>query len=196
MRGGGPKCLGVAVSGCRRSLWAACCAAWLLRKARACSSRRMNLPLYVSGSATATMNLAGTATELRRLCTSERSRPSSDACSEPPGCKTTKATGLVPSTSSGMSTTATLRSGEPAGRSVSASSALSISSVPMRLPPTLITSSERPWMVYAPPSWRTAVSPCTYSPPEGKYLAQRFTSPCQPAVPKPSVHQTVRPVYG
>ena len=124
------------------------------------SSRRMNLPLYVSGTASATMNFAGTAILPSRCATSPRSRPSSAARSVASGCRTTKATGTVPSTSSGMPTTTQLRSGEPAV-SVSVSKALSISSVPMRLPPTLITSSERPWKVNAPSGWRMAASPCT-----------------------------------
>ena len=74
----------------------------------------MNLPLYVSGNASAMMNLAGTATEPSLPWTRARKRPSSVALSVAPGWRTRKATGTVPSTSSGMPTTAQLRSDDPA----------------------------------------------------------------------------------
>eukprot|EP00964_Phaeocystis_antarctica_P151500 scaffold119109_cov68-Phaeocystis_antarctica.AAC.10 len=124
------------------------------------SSRRMYLPLYVSGRAGTTTKRAGTAIALWRACTSVRRRASSLRCSVMPGRRVRKAAGAVPSNGSSIPTTAQLSTGEPSD-SLSSSSRFSISSVPMRLPATLMTSSLRPWKLKAPPACRTAASPCT-----------------------------------
>ena len=107
------------------------------------SSPRMYLPLIVSGSMGITTKCEGTAAGLTCACTVARMRPSSAASSATPCFSTMKAHGTVPKTASSMPTTAQLSNGECS--SVRSSRiALSISSVPMRLPPTFITSSDRP----------------------------------------------------
>eukprot|EP00964_Phaeocystis_antarctica_P001552 scaffold820_cov67-Phaeocystis_antarctica.AAC.1 len=120
----------------------------------------MYLPLYVSGRAGTTTKRVGTAAALCRECTYARRRASSLCCSVAPGRRIRKAAGTVPSKGSSIPTTAQLSTGEP-GDSLSSSSKFSISSVPMRMPATLITSSLRPWKLKAPPACRTAASPCT-----------------------------------
>ena len=78
----------------------------------------------------------------------ERRRRTSAEARLPPRPSATNAHGTVPTSSSTTPTTAqpSIRSEPP--RAPSSKSAFSISAVPMRLPPTLMTSSVRPWKVY------------------------------------------------
>ena len=72
-----------------------------------------------------------------------------------------KANGVRPFSRWGAPTTIQLPTGESGVTDLSRRMAPSISSVPMRWPETLITSSERPWSVKEPSGYFTAKSPCT-----------------------------------
>ena len=114
------------------------------------STRRMYLPECVSGSSLSTTKCLGTAAPPRRSPTNARRCDCCGPSTAAPASGTINAHGAVPSTGFGTPTTTALRSGERWPRRRSARSAFSTSSVPIRTPPTLITSSERPWNEYRP----------------------------------------------
>ncbi len=123
------------------------------------SMRRMYLPLRVSGNAPTSMKSAGTAVAPFSLRTSSASRRRSSAVRRRPATGFTKASGVRPFSRCGAPTTIALPTGESGLTCLSRRIAPSISSVPMRCPDTLITSSLRPCSEKPPSSKRTAKSP-------------------------------------
>jgi len=106
--------------------------------------RRMYLPLRVSGNCATSMKSDGTAVAPFSVRTSSASRRRSSPLSLRPAAGLTKAIGVSPFSRCGAPTTMQLPTGESGLTCLSRRMAPSISSVPMRWPDTLITSSERP----------------------------------------------------
>ena len=121
--------------------------------------RRIYLPLRVSGNWLTSIKSAGTATAPFSLLTSSNNRRLSSTVSLRPATGTTKASGVNPFSRCGAPITSTLPTGESGLSALSRSTAPSISSVPIRWPDTLITSSLRPCREKEPSSCAIAKSP-------------------------------------
>ena len=106
--------------------------------------RRMYLPLRVSGNWVTSMKSAGTATAPFSLRTRSVRRRLSSCVSLRPAVGLTKASGVRPFSRCGAPTTMTLPTGLSGSSDLWRRIAPSISSVPMRWPLTLMTSSLRP----------------------------------------------------